>query len=190
MIAIPFPFIIAEFVIFWMAVSKFGFLTTMGYYLLPCLLGLFIVSTMGKVAMMTLQGSVARGQMPANKMLHSGAIFLSGILFLIPSFFTRVIGIVLFLPGLRHFAVWRLKLYMAKQIAKGTQGFSFNMGGGPFGFGTGMGGGGFRRYEYRHDGAGFQDVTEEVREEREITDVEVVDVTPLEITHEEKKKED
>ncbi len=194
MLAIPFPFIIAEFVIFFWGVHEWGFFNTLGLYLLPCVLGFLIVSTVGRMAIMTLQSTVVKGQLPASKILHSGAIFLSGIFFLIPSFFTRIIGLILLLPGLRHLAVWRFKLFMAKQIKKGAA--SFNFGGKGFGFGGmggmgGMGNGdsqGFRYYEFRNDGTGFQDVSE-VREEREIH-AEVVEVTPLEITHGDKKLED
>lgn len=180
MLMIPFPLIIAEIVIFIMAVQHWGFLNTLGLYLLPCLLGLFIVSTVGRMALMTLQTTVMRGQLPGGRILHSGAIFFSGILFLVPSFFTRVIALILLLPGLRHLVVWRFKLYMAKKVAQGSA-QAFNFGAGPFGFGAGMGKGGssgFRYYEFRNQGNGF----EEVREEREI-DAEVLDVTPLEISH-------
>lgn len=188
MIMIPFPFIVAELVIFFLAVQEWGFLSTLGLYLLPCLLGFLIVTTVGRVALMSLQNSMMRGQQPGNKILHSGALFLSGLLFLIPSFFARVVAIVLFIPGLRHLAVWRFKAYMAKKMTQGSARV-FNFGGGPFGFGAGMGGmgnananGGFQYYEFRNQGGGF----EEVREEREIQ-AEVLDVTPLEITHEDKE---
>lgn len=186
MIAIPFPFIIAEFVIFWLAVQEWGFLNTLGLYLLPCLLGFFILSVVGRMTLMSLQASLGSGQLPGGKMLHSGAIFLSGILFLIPSFFSRVLGLILLLPGLRHVAVWWFKGFIAKRMSQGAAtGFKFGQGG-PFGFG---GTSGFRYYEFRNDGNGFQDVSE-VREEREIRDAEVLDVTPLEVTHEEKKPKD
>ncbi|WP_374029302.1 FxsA family protein [Bdellovibrio bacteriovorus] len=190
MIAIPFPFIVAEIIIFIFAVNHLGFLHTLGLYLLPCLLGLFIVATVGRMAIMTLQSTVMRGQLPASRILHSGAIFLSGLLFLVPSFFTRALGLILFLPGLRHLAIWRFKLYMAKQVAKGSANFAF--GNGPFGFGRGnMGGGsGFRYYEFRNDGTGFRDMSSEAREEREVRSADVLDVTPLKITHETKKPSD
>lgn len=193
MLMIPFPFVLAELLIFFWGVNQWGFFNTLGLYLAPCLLGFLIVSTVGRMAIMTLQSTVTRGQLPGNKILHSGAIFLSGLFFLIPSFFARIIGLVLLLPGLRHLAVWRIKLFMAKKMAQGSaRVFNFG-GGGPFGFGgfgTGSGGpGGFQYYEFRNDGTGFTQTNEEVREEREITDVEVLDVTPLEITHEEKKKD-
>ncbi|MGE5084914.1 MAG: FxsA family protein [Bacillota bacterium] len=193
MLMIPFPFVLAELLIFFWGVSRWGFFNTLGLYLAPCLLGFLIVSTVGRMAIMNLQSTVTRGQLPGNKILHSGAIFLSGLFFLIPSFFARIIGLVLLLPGLRHLAVWRFKIFMAKKMAQGSaRVFNFG-GGGPFGFGgfgAGSGGqSGFQYYEFRNDGTGFTEMHEEVREEREITDVEVVDVTPLEITHEEKKKD-
>ncbi|MEN0058396.1 MAG: FxsA family protein, partial [Bdellovibrio sp.] len=119
--------------------------------------------------LMTLQGTVAKGQMPASQMLHSGALFISGLLFLVPSFATRVLGLVLFLPGLRHIAVWRFKIFMAQQAAKGAanwQGFRF----------------------YRYGPQGMEDFSE-TRAEREVHPTEVLDVTPLEITHERKRSE-
>jgi len=159
MLMIPFPFVLAELLIFFWGVNQWGFFNTLGLYLAPCLLGFLIVSTVGRMAIMTLQSTVTRGQLPGNKILHSGAIFLSGLFFMIPSFFARVIGLVLLLPGLRHLAVWRFKLFMAKKMAQGSaRVFNFG-GGGPFGFGgfgTGSGGpGGFQYYEFRNDGTGF-----------------------------------
>lgn len=182
MVFVPFPLVVAEIVIFFFAVKQWGFFNTLGLYLLPCLLGFFIVAIVGRIAIMTLQSTVMRGQLPASRILHSGAIFLSGLLFLIPSFFARVLAVILFLPGLRHLAVWRFKIFMAKQIAKGTA--NFNFGAGPFGFGAGnMGGGGFRYYEYRSDGSGF----DQAPQERDVYEANVLDVTPLKIVHEKKE---
>lgn len=181
MFVIPFPLFIAEIIIFIFASKEWGFLNTLGVYLLPCLLGIFIVTTLGRMAVLSLQTSVMRGQMPASKLLHTGAIFLSGILFIIPSFFARVLALVLFLPGLRHIAVWRFKAYMAKQIAKGSA--SFNFSGGPFGFGGSTGASGFRYYS-----TGAQDFRR-ASDEREVHEAHVLDVTPLEITHEKKESE-
>ena len=180
MIAIPFPLILAEIFIFWFAVSEWGFWTVLGVYLLPCLLGVLILGTIGRMAIMVLQSTVVRGQLPANKILHSAAIFISGILFLIPSFFARLLALILLLPGLRHIAVWKFKTYLGQQIAKGSaRVFDFGAGG-PFGFSTGS-----RTYDFRNQTY----TNEEIREEREIYDAEVVDVTPLEITHEKKKSD-
>jgi UPF0716 protein FxsA len=175
MIMLPFPLFVAEFVIFVLAAREWGFFYTLGLYLLPCLLGFFIVSTVGRMALMTMQSTVTHGKLPGSKILHSGAIFLSGILFLVPAFSTRIFGLILLLPGLRHLAVWRFKIYMAKQMAKGTSSFRFGgAGGGPFGF---------RYYQYGN-GGGFG--TQQAQE-RNVHETNVLDVTPLKVTHEEKK---
>lgn len=171
MIVLPFPFILAEIVIFFIAVNEWGFFNTLGLYLLPCLLGFAIMSLIGRMAFMNLQSAVVKGRLPANKILHSGAIFLSGILFLIPSFFTRIFGLCLLLPGLRHLAVWKFKLFMVEQIKKGSASF------GARGFGSQ----GFRYYGFGNDMGPVE------REVHEASGGPVLDVTPLEISHEEKK---
>lgn len=178
MLFIPFPLVLAEIFIFFFAIKQWGFLNTLGIYLLPCVLGFIIVSTVGRVAIMTLQGSMMKGQLPANRLLHSGAIFFSGLLFMVPSFFARLAAVVLFLPGLRHIFIAWFKIFMAKQIAKGSANFSF--GGGPFG------GAGFRYYQYRNGGPGF----EEAGPEREVSEANVLDVTPLKVTHQKKDSDE
>lgn len=182
MFFIPFPFVVAEIVIFVLSVDHFGFLNTLGLYILPSLFGFLIISTVGRMAIMTLQSTVTKGQLPASRILNSAAIFISGLLFLIPSFFTRVFALILFLPGLRHLAVWRFKNHMAKKMVNGTSGFSF--GSGPFGFGGGSTG--FRYYEFKNENADF----EQSSTEREVSETNVLDITPLAVTHEEKKDTD
>lgn len=187
MVMIPLPLVIAEFLIFFFAVKQWGFLNTLGLYLLPCLLGFVIVSVVGRLAMSNLQSSLRGGQLPGNQLLSSGAVFFSGLLFLIPSFFARVLAVILFLPGLRHLAIWKFKSYLAKQMAKGGGSFQF---GGPFGFGGGANTGGFRYYQYRNDGTGFRRTDGPApSQERDVYEANVLDVTPLKVTHEEKKND-
>lgn len=186
MVMIPLPLVIAEFLIFFFAVKQWGFLNTLGLYLLPCLLGFVIVSVLGRLAIYNLQNAMRGGQLPGNQLLSSGAVFLSGILFLVPSFFARVLAVILFLPGLRHLAIWKFKSYLAKQMAKGSAGFQF---GGPFGFG-GSSQGGFRYYQYRSDGTGFRRTDNSAPSaERDVYEGNVLDVTPLKVTHQEKKND-
>lgn len=173
MFFIPFPFVIAEIVIFVFSVQHWGFLNTLGFYFLPSLLGVAIISTVGRFALLDLQAQMMKGDLPGSRILHSGAIFISGLLFLIPSFFSRVAAVVLFLPGLRHLAVWRFKSTMAQRMAQGARGFRF-------------GNGGFQYYEFRRGGTGF----EEPSREREVHEASVLDVTPLKVSHEAKKETD
>lgn len=176
MLMLPLPLLIAEIVIFVLAVQEWGFLATVGYYLIPCLLGLFIVSSMRRFAWTQMQVSMMQGQMPAQTMLHSALVFVSGLLFLVPSFFTRVLGVIFFLPGLRHLASWKIKKVLQQKMTKGGGAFGFSQN---FGFGN-MGGAGFRYYDFRS-----QQSSEMGGEERDVTqsDPKVLDVTPLEIVH-------
>ncbi len=185
MLALPLPFVVAEFIIFFMLVKQWGFLNTLGIYLLPCLLGALIVLTVGRVALLTLQATVTRGKLPTNQLLHSGAIFIAGLLFLVPSVFTRVFGLILFLPGLRHIVLWRFKLNMAKKMASGGARV-FNFGNSGFGASSGFGFGKFSGAPFEPDfqqkpGMGERDVTGSNYQ---------IDVTPIEVIHEVKKGEE
>ena len=172
MILVPFPFFLAEILIFFATVSWLGFWNALLVYFAPCLLGLFIVSVWGRVALMSVQMSMAQGKVPAGKILHSGAIFISGICFLVPSFFLRIIGLCLFLPGLRHLLLWKFKAQMLQKMAQGGASFNFN----GFRFGGGFSG-----------PNPFQD-TPEGPFEREVQSADVLDVQPLKISHETKKE--
>ncbi len=187
MLMLPLPLFVAELLIFIMAVKSWGFLDTLGMYLMPSLLGFVILSLVKRVGFAQLQMSMMSGQKPEKSLLHSGAIFIGAILLIVPSFFTRVLAVILILPGLRHLMIWRFEKGLQKRMQSGAQGgFSF---GGPFGFGGGAAGsgGGFTYYQYRskNTGEGFaQDSAQE-----RVIDAEVLDVTPLEITHSEKSQD-
>lgn len=189
MLMLPLPLFIAELLIFIMAVKSWGFLDSLGIYLMPSLLGFVILSLVKRTGFAQMQMSMMSGQKPEKSLLHSGAIFLGAILLIVPSFFTRVLAIILILPGLRHLIIWRFEKGMQKRMQNGAQGgFSF---GGPFGFGGGAGagpaGGGFTYYQYRSKPTG-DDFNQESPRER-VIDAEVLDVTPLEITHSDKPED-
>lgn len=173
MFFIPFPFLIAELIIFIWAVQEWGFFTTLGYYLLPCLLGFVMLSMIGRRALMILQTTVIQGSLPGNKILNSGALFLSGLLFSIPSFFSRVLAVLLLLPGTRHLLIWRFKLAMVQKMAKGSANF----------FNFGMGGTGFKYYQYT-GGRPAPGTAAEGSEERDVTGTQaVLDVKPIAVSH-------
>ncbi len=174
MLMIPFPFMLAEIFIFFACVGQFGFLNTLLIYFLPCLLGFFILNVWGRAALFSLQTATARGEIPGNRMIHAGAIVLSGICFLIPSFFARLLALFLFLPGLRHFLIWKFKAQVLQKMSRGSAGFQFG-GGFPFG----------KNPFPRPDAADFGQ-----SREREVHSTEVLDVKPLSISHEYKTPDD
>ena len=177
MLFLPLPLFIAEFLIFLFAIQEWGFLQVIAAYLAPCLLGFIILSLMGRWALFDMQRTLLQGQMPANSLLHSAAVFVAGVLLLVPTFFTRLIAVLLILPGSRHFAVSKLKTFFLARMGRGFSGFSF-------GAGKGFGGG-FQYYDFRGPGAGG--MGSEARSERTVSEVNVLDVKPLEIIHETKK---
>ncbi len=173
---IPFPVVLLEIFIFWFVADKLGFFNTILIYFVPCLLGLLIVATWGRVALVSLQMSFARGEVPGAKVLHAGAIFIAGLCLVVPSFFTRVIAIGLLLPGLRHLLLWKFKANIAQKISQGPSSFNFS------GFRFGAGASPFGR------DTSYTDFGRPA--EREVFNAYVLDIKPIEVTREIKKNDD
>lgn len=164
---IPFPLVLAEIFLFFFFLSRIGVLPTLGFYFLPCLLGILILQIWGRYTIMQIQAAAMTGQQPGNKLLNAGAIFISGLCFLIPSFFLRILGVLLFLPGTRHFLIWKLKGRILQSMKAGASGMNFGgfsfRAGGPFGGGSSFG---------------------SQPDERDVSSFHaVLDVKPLEVKH-------
>jgi UPF0716 family protein affecting phage T7 exclusion len=112
--------------------------------------------------------------MPGDKLLHRGAILIGSILLIVPMFLSRVLALFLILPLFRQISIFIFKTFIFKRLTKPPFSFSRFDGGRPGKF-DGFEGGGFSR---RPQAPSSFD--QDFRAER---DVEVVDVTPLEITH-------
>lgn len=182
MFFIPLPIVLIEVLIFSTFVHFYGFWDVFLSYLLPTFLGAVLFSMIGRSMMMSLQGGFAQGQLPGDKMLHRGALLIGSILLVIPLFLSRVLALLLILPIFRHISILIFKKFIFKRLTKSQ--FSYVR----FGGGAQGGFGGFRGRP--QEPFPFE---QEVHTER---DVEVVDVTPIEITHTKieaeisKKKED
>lgn len=178
---LPFWFI-AEIAAFWVGVNHFGFWDTMLYWWAPSLIGFIITSSFTKVALSTMQASMMAGQLPEKRILHAGLIFLGGVLCWIPFIMTRVLGLLLILPGSRHLLLLQFKKKLADQIAKGSAtGFQFGGFGGAQG-GPQMGGFKFYRYDMRTGSNPFGQANEAPRD---VTPhgQDILDVKPIEVTH-------
>lgn len=158
MFFIPLPIVILEVLIFSTFVHFYGFWDVFLAYFFPSLLGAVLFSTTGRSIMLAMQRGLSQGQMPADNVLHRGAVMLGSVFLIIPLFITRVFAVFLIVPLLRHLSIFIFKVFVFKRLAKSH--FTFVRAGGPFGFGEGG--------------------TQEPRHER---DAEVVNVTPIEITH-------
>lgn len=166
---------LAEIIILVMCFQEWGFIDTLGVYLMPSILGAIVVSMSGASSLMGMQSTLSSGGAPDRKMLHRVAIFIGGLFLIVPMWTTRLIGVILILPGLRHLALGRMqKILMQKMTASSQQGFQS----GPFGF----------KY-YRYTGrAEHPFENQHQATERDVSPShDVLDVTPIKISHEEKK---
>ena len=141
-------------------VEAYGFWNALLLTMASGLLGLIIMMSQGRSALFSVQQDLAQGKDPSNRLLNQLLILLGGLLIFLPGIISDVVGLLLVLPGTRHLMLLLFKSTLLRQMSKGRiQVFSSGMN-----FGGSFGG--------------------EVRVER---DAEVIDVTPIEITHENKK---
>ncbi len=165
-----YPF--AELYVLVKFIQAFSFWDAFLYALVSAGVGIVVLRLLGPATMSLLKNEMARGQVPAGKILHRGLVMVGAILLIVPGLISDVMGALLILPGTRHLAA----LYLARLFKKGL----FNgrvFVGGLGGFGNP---GGFRPPPGGFPPGGFPPGWEEPREER---DAQVIDVEPLEITH-------
>lgn len=167
----PLPFLILETCLFWFFVSEYGFLPVFAAYVVPSFLGMLVLSFQSRAALLNLQKRMAEGGQPGFPLLNAVAKFFAGLLLLAPFFTTRILGVALLLPGVRQLILFLAQGWLLAKLSKGL----FQNGN----FKVFMGGAGFQGARGTR---GAQDF-EEIPAERE-----VVDVTPLEIVHEDSKK--
>ena len=160
-----FPF--AEIYLFYKFIQAYSFLDAIVSVILSGILGVFIMKLQGKATLQSFQQDIVMGKLPTTQILHRSLVVVGGLLLLVPGFLSDIFGILCILPGSRHLLVWYLKSMFAKGLLKGRVFVS------GFGRPSGSGGG----------ATGFTYTKSQHREER---DAQVVDIEPLEITHERK----
>lgn len=158
MFFIPLPILLIEVLIFTTFVHFYNFWDVFLAYLLPSFVGAVLFSLMGRSLVISMQMGMAQGQLPGDRMLHRGAILVGSILLIIPLFLSRVLALLLILPLFRHISVFVFKTFIFKRLAK-SQFATFQFGGMP-------------RGPFPFEGTSPQE-----------RDAEVVNVTPLEVTH-------
>src|SRR5688500_5642403 len=116
----PFLFIwmLIEILIFSRFTSLFGFGQTLGAYIIPSFLGIYLLSQFKNLRLNQLRSTWQQGKEPTTEVLHITAQILGSALLLPPSFFTRILGLALVLPGLRHICVRIVKMYFIKKILR------------------------------------------------------------------------
>ena len=77
-----------------------GLLTLLGVFV-TAIVGLLLLKSQGSAVMTQFRSDMAQGLTPVGSVSDSIALAVGGILMLIPGYVTDVIGVLLFLPGLR-----------------------------------------------------------------------------------------
>ncbi|HRO66446.1 MAG TPA: FxsA family protein [Pseudobdellovibrionaceae bacterium] len=173
--ALPFPLFLLEVFLFVFFASRIGFLGTMGFYFLPSLLGLLLLSLQSRTALMRVQKIIAEGGNPGRRLLGTAANFMAGIFLVVPFVTTRLIALCLIVPGVRQIFLLAIHAWLTRKIVSGAA----RMSRGGFGAGPGF------RAEFRRGPAGWEFSEDEgPRVERDAT---AIDVEPLEIDHSESK---
>ncbi len=160
-----FPF--AELFVFYKFIQIYSFLDALFLVVLSGILGVTIMKMQGKATLQLFQRDLVQGKLPANQILHRALVVVGGLLLFVPGIISDVLGLLCILPGTRHLLVWYLKAMFKKGFLRGRV-FVNGFGRPPPGFG------------------GFQRPMNEQTEERTERDAEVIDIQPLEITHQRK----
>jgi len=140
--------------------GQIGFMNTVFAFAVGGILGYGIVKSQGRFLLGGITEQLQRGEIPANKALHSMLIFVGGIALMIPGFLSDAVGIVFILPGTRHLIAYYLKRTFEKKLKSGSfRVFSSGNFGSFRGFGGGFGGGFDPTRNPQNPSEGFRDVT-------------------------------
>lgn len=162
-----FPFV--ELFLFYKFIQAYSFLDALFLVFLSGVLGVFIMKLQGKATLQSFQKDLVQGRLPATQILHRGLVVVGGLLLLIPGIASDVMGILCILPGSRHLLVLYLKAMFARGLLRGRV-YMNGFGRGPFGPGGPTDGfTAHRPFERQPE-----------------RDAQVVDIEPLEITHQRK----
>lgn len=147
-----------------------GVANTFFYLLASAVFGIGLIRTQGSFLIQNLQSSLAQGQLPANALLHSLLIFLSGAFFTFPGYISDVIGLVLLIPGSRHLVAYAMKKKLEQKMRDGSMRFAAG----------GFGPGGFSFTSSAGFGRGtMRDVSPlEIDSSSKDEEHEVIDITP------------
>ncbi|UVK78073.1 MAG: protein FxsA [Sodalis sp. Fse] len=92
-----------------------GVLTTLLLIIASSFVGLSLMHTQGMRILGQIQITLTQGESPAGEMIKNISILLTGLLLLIPGFFTDFFGLLLLLPPIQKLLTLRLLTYLRFQ---------------------------------------------------------------------------
>jgi UPF0716 protein FxsA len=82
-------------------IGQFGFLLTLGLFLITAVLGMSIIREQGMSALIRSQQSLARGELPTRDVVNSGIAVLGGVLLIIPGVLSDLMALPCLIPAIR-----------------------------------------------------------------------------------------
>lgn len=108
----PFLILIAEVVLVYNFILSFGFFNFLVFYVVSTMFGIFLIRIVGSQFLREFQaGRVAASN---RSMISKGLLFLTGLLLIVPSMATKIVGAVLFFPPVR----WLVAIVFANFLMK------------------------------------------------------------------------
>ena len=104
----PVLFLVIPFIELWLLIkvgSAIGALATILLLILSGFFGMYLLRHQGLSTLAKFQRDMQAGQRPAQALLEGSMMLLGGLLFIIPGFFTDIVGLILLLPPTRYLLV-------------------------------------------------------------------------------------
>lgn len=100
--------LLLPFIEIWLLIkvgSAIGALPTILLLILAGVVGMFLLRHQGFATLTKFQRSLNAGELPAQAMLEGAVLLFAGVLFMIPGFFTDILGLLCVLPPTRYLLV-------------------------------------------------------------------------------------
>ena len=104
-----------------------GILTLLGIFI-TAVLGIALLKNQGLSVLKRIRSDMLKGRAPVSSVADSISLVIGGVLMLIPGYFSDVIGLLLFIPGLRTFSgIYFIKWFTNSKRFYGFENFGGNM---------------------------------------------------------------
>ncbi|WP_194207172.1 FxsA family protein [Superficieibacter sp. 1612_C1] len=124
-----FLYVYIEISIFIQVAHVMGVLLTLLLVIFTSFIGMSLVRNQGFKNFLLMQQKMAAGESPASEMIKSASLIISGLLLVLPGFFTDLLGLLLLLPPVQKHLTLKLMPHLRFSRTPGG-GFSAGTGGG------------------------------------------------------------
>ena len=109
--------IFAEIAVFILVGQAVGVLPTLALALLSMIVGVALLRQQGLATALGVRAELAAGRLPARPLVEGAVIALAAFLMILPGFITDAVGLILFVPRVRHALGRRIGRRLAARAA-------------------------------------------------------------------------